>query len=82
MAAVNIENQFSIALDSREFRLIGLALSGRLKNKEDLRLASELSVKLMSARAHQLRELQKTADGALERALEVDKELAGESKPD
>jgi hypothetical protein len=72
---VRCEVAYHTTLTGKEFRLVALALAGKLKAEVDRKAAVELSEKLARQRAIHAEQLAATARGAIEN-IEAEKEEA------
>jgi hypothetical protein len=70
---IKTKTEYHITLNDRQLKLVGLALAGKLKKRDDVAEARALNVELMEARAKASGEQFNTAIGALKHA--EDKEL-------
>lgn len=71
MSTVSTRVQFVVELSPEEFRLVGRALSGRLKSPQDIHMALQLNARLMEQRAKEAEEVLKQVGPSVERAQEL-----------
>lgn len=71
MAHVDLEITYSMRLTTAEFRLITLALAGKLNSRDDLREALVLNERLCELRARLAMQLSEVSTGAHTRASEL-----------
>lgn len=64
MSQIRLNVVVTMDLNAQEFRLVGLALAGKLRGSRDVMEANQLSLRLMEQREHQLKELLEIAQGA------------------
>ena len=78
MAEVKLNVTMTIGLTNAEYRLITLALAGKIvRGSNDDKAAKELNIRLLEMRARQHAEQQSAFAGALDKAIE---ELGDEEK--
>lgn len=65
-----VEEQTIIGFNNQELRLIGLALSGKLRSNEDKQAAEELNRWLLDQQKRAAEERLKVLNGAIEKARE------------
>ena len=70
MSHVLLNSFIKLELTSQEFRLVGLALSGRLKDKDDIKAAAELNVRILELLVAKQAEAQELTKRALEVACD------------
>jgi hypothetical protein len=66
---VQLEHIYTLKLTGAEFRLMTLALSGKLTRKEDMKEVLQLNERLCALRAHELTMAAQIADGAHNQAV-------------
>lgn len=71
MAQVDLEITYSLRLTSAEFRLVTLALAGKISSKEDVREALSLNERLCELRARLTAQLSEITAGARAKASEL-----------
>ena len=76
MPHVDIKTIYAVQLTPEEFRLVGLALAGKLKGSE-LREAAELNARLQELRLKQVTLAHEACQSAFQKAQEVQKEAEG-----
>lgn len=79
MAEVLAKTEYVLTVTHQEFRLIGLALSGKLKGKDTL-AAMELNVKLLSLKEKFVADLAAMVAGQSETARQELEELKARKK--
>lgn len=78
MAQVETSTQYIIRLAQDEFRLVGLALAGKLKGK-DIHAAAALNEQLLKQRASHLKDVAEVATYTLKKAV-VEREVASHAR--
>jgi len=66
----DVEPHYLLKLTAAEFRLIGLGLAGKLKDKEDITAAKTLNVHLTAQRVNHLKSQLDTARAAANLAVQ------------
>jgi hypothetical protein len=70
----NFRPYYTVDFSSEEYRLVTLALAGRLREKEDLAAAMELSVTMAQQRASHIGSMKEQADKSLQAAKQLQSE--------
>lgn len=70
MSHVLLNDMVHLELTAQEFRLVGLALSGRLNDKDGIKEAAELNVRLLEQTFKKATERCEVLQGALQKARE------------
>jgi len=76
MPHMDLRTEYVLTLTPAEFRLVGLALSGRLRDSKDILAARELNIPLLEISVRHGAERQQ----AVERNLEVAREVVAEEE--
>ncbi len=76
MAHLDIKTAYAVQLTPEEFRLVGLALAGKLKGAE-LKEAAELNARLQELRLKQVALSHEACEAAFLKAQEVKREAGG-----
>lgn len=71
MAQIDLDVSYTMRLTSAEFRLVTLALAGKIRSKEETRAALLLNKRLCELRARFAEQLHDVATGALTKATEL-----------
>ena len=79
MAHLDIKTTYAVALTPEEFRLVGLALAGKLKLGEETKAATELNVRLQEMRLKQVALSHEACEAACRKAQEVQTEAEGQA---
>lgn len=77
MAQVDLEVTYSVRLTSAEFRIVTLALAGKVSSKDDVREALSLNVRLCELRARLTAQLSEVTAGARAKASELQATVLG-----
>ncbi len=78
MAHLDVKTTYSLHLTPEEFRLVGLALAGKLKGVE-MKEAAELNVRLQEMRLKQVTLAHEACEAACQKAQEAEKEAEGQA---
>jgi hypothetical protein len=79
MAHLDVKTTYSLHLTPEEFRLVGLALAGKLKPGAETREAAELNARLQEMRLKQVALGQEACEAAFQKAQEARKEAEGQA---
>lgn len=71
MADIDLEISYSVRLTGTEFRLVTLALAGKISSKEEIRGALQLNERLCEVRARLTAELSQVSAGARAKAAQL-----------
>ena len=74
MAHLDIKTTYAVHLTPEEFRLVGLALAGKLKPGTEMREAAELNARLQEMRLKQATLAQEVCEAACQKAQEAERE--------
>ena len=77
MAHLDIKTTYAVQLTPEEFRLVGLALAGKLKPGTETKQAMELNARLQEMRLKQVTLAHEACEAACHKAQEVQKEAEG-----
>jgi hypothetical protein len=78
MAHLDIRTTYAVHLTPEEFRLVGLALAGKLKPGAETTEAAELNARFQEMRLKQVTLAHEACEAAYEKAREVQKETEGQ----
>lgn len=71
MAQIDLEISYSVRFTGAEFRLVTLALAGRIESKDEMQEALALNERLCDLRARLTAQLSDVTAGALRKASEL-----------
>jgi hypothetical protein len=77
VAHIDLEVTYNVRLTGAEFRLVTLALAGKLRSREEIRDALVLNERLCELRARFVAQLNETTAGAHAKASELCAEALG-----
>jgi hypothetical protein len=79
MAHLDLKTTYFLHLTPDEFRLVGLALAGKLKPGTEAKEAAELNARLQELRLKQVALTHEACEAACQKAQEVQKEAEGQA---
>ena len=79
MAHLDIKTTYAVHLTPEEFRLVGLALAGKLKPGAETKEAVELNARLQELRLKQMTLAHEACQSACQKAQEAQKEAEGQA---
>jgi len=79
MAHLDLKTMYFLHLTPEEFRLVGLALAGKLKLGTETAEAAELNARLQEMRLKQVALSHEACEAAFQKAQEVQKEAEGQA---
>ncbi len=74
MAHLDIKTTYAVHLTTEEFRLVGLALAGKLKPGTETREAAELNARLQELRLKQMTLAHEACQSACQKAQETERD--------
>ena len=74
MAHLDIKTAYALQLTPEEFRLVGLALAGKLKPGTETREAAELNARLQELRLKRVTLAHEACESAFQKAQEAERE--------